>query len=173
MTQPMCGRKSCALLGMHAGGFLAWALTISMMKLEFVAADHKNEFSLDWESGFPDGSLHLDPAIEPSFSLNRKSTVSGCSNSGNEITKCKCGVGGYSPKNCDTYYGISSLHSQSLEKVNWPRKGNGVLIFYADGRELGLNNYVPSGKYASKRCELGSIGYTYHEGDDVYYTASF
>ena len=133
----------------------------------------RSNFSLDWERGFPDGSPGLDLAMEPSFSLNGASTVEGCSDSGNEITKCKCGVNGYSPRNCDTYYGISSIHSQTLETVSWARKGNGVLKYYADGRELGLGSSVASGKYASFRCELGSIPYRYDAGDEVYYTASF
>ena len=128
---------------------------------------------MDWESGFPDGSPDLDPAMEPSFSLNMDSDVATCSDSGNEITECKCGVNGYSPRNCHLYYGISSLHSQTVETVSWARKGNGVLKFYADGRELGLGDQVPSGKYASNRCELGTIPYRYDAGDDVYYTASF
>ena len=131
-------------------------------------------FELDWESGFPDGSPALSPALEPSFSINIQSNVDGCSNSGNEITECKCGVGGYSPRNCDTYLGISSLHGHEvLTGLDWARKGQGVLKIYADGRERGLNDYVPSGRYASNRAEIGSIGYTYLNGDDVYYTASF
>ena len=66
-----------------------------------------SDFALDWESGFPDGSPDLGPsmAMEPSFSLNRDSSVQGCSNSSsaNDIIKCKCGVDGYSPRNCDIY----------------------------------------------------------------------
>ena len=70
---------------------------------------------MDWESGFPDGSPVLDPAQEPSFSLNQVSDVATCRTSGgNEITECKCGVNGYSPRNCETYYGNSSLHSQTV-----------------------------------------------------------
>ena len=133
----------------------------------------RSEFFMDWESGYPDGSPTLDPAMEPSFSINTQSSVQGCSNSGNEITKCKCGVNGYSPRNCEIYWGISSLHSQTLETVSWARKGNGVLKYYADGRELGLGSSVPSGKYQSNRCELGSIPYRYDAGDDVYFTSSF
>lgn len=79
----------------------------------------RSEFEMDWESGYPDGSPGLNPAMEPSFSLNQKSSVEGCTNSGgNEITTCKCGVDGYSPRNCDKYWGISSLHSQTLETVS-------------------------------------------------------
>ena len=85
----------------------------------------RSNFSMDWERGFPDGSPGLDPAMEPSFSLNQQSTVAGCSDSGNEVTKCKCGVNGYSPRNCETYYGIA-IHYQT-ENVSWARKGNGVL----------------------------------------------
>ena len=136
-----------------------------------------SDFALNWESGFPDGSPDLGPsmAMEPSFSLNRDSSVQGCSNSSsaNDIIKCKCGVDGYSPRNCDIYYGNSQLHYHEVETASWARKGNGVLKMYADGRELGLGSSVPSGKYASNRCELGSIPYRYDEGDDVYYTASF
>jgi hypothetical protein len=136
-----------------------------------------SDFALDWESGFPDGSPDLGPsmAMEPSFSLNVQSSVQGCSDSSsaNDIIKCKCGVDGYSPRNCDIYYGNSQLHYQEVETASWARKGNGVLKMYADGRELGLGSSVPSGEYASNRCELGSIPYRYDEGDDVYYTASF
>ena len=135
----------------------------------------ESEFHMDWESGFPDGSPVLDPAQEPSFSLNQRSSVATCDTTGgNEITECKCGVNGYSPRNCETYYGNSSLHSQTVVTgVEWARKGTGVLKYYADGRELGTQSSVPSGKYASNRCELGTIPYRYDAGDDVYYTASF
>ena len=75
----------------------------------------ESEFHMDWESGFPDGSPVLDPAQEPSFSLNQRSSVATCDTTGgNEITECKCGVNGYSPRNCETYYGNSSLHSQTV-----------------------------------------------------------
>ena len=143
--------------------------------IHFFVSAIESEFYMDWESGFPDGSPVLDPAQEPSFSLNQVSDVATCRTSGgNEITECKCGVNGYSPRTCETYYGNSSLHSQTVVTgVNWARKGTGVLKYYADGRELGTQSSVPSGKYALNRCELGTIPYRYDAGDDVYYTASF
>lgn len=150
--------------------FMGLAFLVCLPSAEAI----ESEFSMDWETGYPDGSPDLDPAQEPSFSLNRQSSVEGCTDSGNEITKCKCGVNGYSPRNCDKYYGISSLHSQTVETgLTWARKGSGVLKFYADGRALGTGNSVPSGQYASNRCELGSIPYRYDAGDHVYYSASF
>jgi len=157
-------------------GTLKVRLRVLIGLLLFVCAAQaiNSTFSMDWESGFPDGSPLLDPAQEPSFSINTESSVNGCTNSGNEITDCKCGVNGYSPRNCDTYYGNSSLHSHTVQTgLSWARKGSGVLKYYADGRELGTGDSVPSGRYASYRCELGSIPYHYDDGDHVYYTASF
>ena len=151
------------------------AVVVVFALLPLAVEGIRSEFSMEWESGFPDGSPGLNPAQEPSFSINEDSNVQGCSDSSsNEILRCKCGViPGYSPRNCDKYYGNSKLHSQSLETVSWARKGSGVLKFYADGRNQGLNDRTPSGKYSSNRCELGTIPYRYDEGDDVYYTASF
>ena len=160
--------KDAALLHL-----LPWVLVVAMIfgPSGCVGA----EFFLDWEDGFPDGSPGLSPALEPSFSMNMQSTVERCSESGgNEITECKCGVDGYSPRNCDSYWGISSLHGHEvLTGLDWARRGQGVLKYWADGSARGLNDYVPSGQYASNRAEIGSIGYMYFEGDDVYYTASF
>ena len=58
--------------------------------IHFFVSAIESEFYMDWESGFPDGSPVLDPAQEPSFSLNQVSDVATCRTSGgNEITECK------------------------------------------------------------------------------------
>jgi len=55
--------------------------------IHFFVSAIESEFYMDWESGFPDGSPVLDPAQEPSFSLNQVSDVATCRTSGgNEIT---------------------------------------------------------------------------------------
>ena len=62
---------------------------ISVGGIHFFVSAIESEFYMDWESGFPDGSPVLDPAQEPSFSLNQVSDVTTCRTSGgNEITEC-------------------------------------------------------------------------------------
>ena len=46
--------------------------------IHFFVSAIESEFYMDWESGFPDGSPVLDPAQEPSFSLNQVSDVATC-----------------------------------------------------------------------------------------------
>ena len=143
-------------------------------------------FNLDWESGLVDGSPHVygtwcghelrtdvnSCGLEPEYAFNGVSQIAGCGGS-NEYTACKCGVGGVSFRNCQTLYGASSLHYQSLETVDWARRGRGVLKMYSDGRNLGMGDNVPSGQYASNRNELAGVTWPFFEGDDVYFTASF
>ena len=132
-----------------------------------------NQFSLDWESGFPDGTPHLSPrGIEPSFSFNGNSDVVTCSSStSNSRRRCKCGENGYSPYHCEVNFGISDLHYHQIMSVPWARKGNGVLKFYADGR----NAYGQGSGDSSFRSELGGVQdeFKFVPGDEVYFSASF
>jgi len=132
-----------------------------------------NQFSLDWESGFPDGTPHLSPrGIEPSFSFNGRSDVKTCSSSTSDSRRrCKCGENGYSPYHCEINFGMSDLHYHEMMSVPWARKGNGVLKFYADGR----NAYGQGSGDSSFRSELAGVQdeFKFVPGDEVYFSASF
>ena len=132
-----------------------------------------NQFSLDWESGFPDGTPHLSPrGIEPSFSFNGRSDVKTCSSSTSDSRRwCKCGENGYSPYHCEINFGMSDLHYHEMMSVLWARKGNGVLKFYADGR----NAYGQGSGDSSFRSELAGVQdeFKFVPGDEVYFSASF
>ena len=132
-----------------------------------------SQFELDWESGFPDGTPHLSPrGVEPSFSFNGDSKVVTCSSSTSDSRRrCKCGENGYSPYRCEVNYGMSDLHYQEMLTVPWARKGNGVLKFYADGR----NAYGQGSGDSSFRCELGAPQdeFIFGPGDETYVSSSF
>ena len=131
------------------------------------------QFELDWESGFPDGTPHLSPrGVEPSFSFNENSNVVTCSSSTSDSRRrCKCGENGYSPYRCEVNYGMSDLHYHEMLTVPWARKGNGVLKFYADGR----NAYGQGSGDSSYRCELGAPQdeFIFGPGDETYVSTSF
>ena len=132
-----------------------------------------SQFFLDWENGFPDGTPHLSPrGLEPSFSFNGNSGVSSCSDSTSDSRRrCKCGENGYSPYRCEINFGMSDLHYHEMLTVPWARKGNGVLKFYADGR----NAFGQGSGDSSFRSELGAPQdeFIFVPGDEVYYSASF
>jgi hypothetical protein len=132
-----------------------------------------NNFSLDWESGFPDGTPHLSPrGLEPSFSFNGASDVKSCNSSSTDSRHhCKCGDNGYSPFKCHINFGMSDLHYQEVVTVPWARKGNGVLKFYADGHDA----FGQGSGDSSFRSELGAPQdeFIYAPGDEVYFSSSF
>ena len=127
-----------------------------------------------WEEGNPDGSPQLSTPLHPSFSLNTDSVVGPCSDDTSEPAhkQCKCGTPAWYGYSCEKNFGISELHS--IEMVTNPpfgaREGNGVVKFYADGR-----NSRTSGVDGSNRAEFAPLQGTYrfYPDDEVYYGMSF
>ena len=127
-----------------------------------------------WEEGNPDGSPTYDPPLHPSFSLNTDSVVGPCSDdsSADAHKQCKCGSPAWYGYSCDSNFGMSHLHS--IEMVTSPsfgaREGNGVVKFYADGR-----NSRTTGVDGSNRAEFAPLqsAYRFYPNDEVYYGMSF
>lgn len=121
--------------------------------------------SLSWETGTVDDGL-AEP-LKPSFSENKNSWTppknpyrSDCLEG--KVSKSQCW-----PESIGKQYVGTSIHSLSVEKVDWAKDGDYVLKVFGKGWDEGTKGAM--------RSELSALEpeYFFHNGDYHYYTMNF